>query len=399
MAEAAEVTKKDPAHFTYFPDHYRWSAEMLAILGTAPYGGADLSEAHRIGRSLRSCVGDDEAWFKAWTAGGDRLRERARQAERAGHRLTAASVYLRACSQYQHAEHFRHPKDDAALDVFRRSIECFHEYIELTDRPRIQSVDISYRYGRLPAYFIGAENARAERAPCVVRFGGFDTQKELQYVRGVPDLVRRGISVLLVDGPGMGESIRFRGIRLHADYELVGSACLDYLATRSDVALDRVAVVALSLGGYYAPRCAALDQRFRACVAWGAQWDVYETWANRIKLIRDNKPVSLPVPADHVKWVFGVDTFEQAMDRFREFRLDGVVQRMTCPFLLTHGTEDAQVPMPVAQKLFDAVGSKDKTFRVYTPEEGGAQHCQRDYLTLVCDDIADWLEEKLFAAD
>jgi fermentation-respiration switch protein FrsA (DUF1100 family) len=72
---------------------------------------------------------------------------------------------------------------------------------------------------------------------------------------------------------------------------------------------------------------------------------------------------------------------------------------MTCPFLLTHGIEDAQVPMPVAQKLFDAVGSKDKTFRVYTPEEGGAQHCQRDYLTLVCDDIADWLEEKLFASN
>ena len=44
MAEASEPTKRDPAHFTYFPDHYRWSAEMLAILGTAPYGGADLSE-------------------------------------------------------------------------------------------------------------------------------------------------------------------------------------------------------------------------------------------------------------------------------------------------------------------------------------------------------------------
>jgi hypothetical protein len=41
------------------------------------------------------------------------------------------------------------------------------------------------------------------------------------------------------------------------------------------------------------------------------------------------------------------------------------------------------------------VGSKDKTFRVFTPEEGGAQHCQRDYLTAVCDVIADWLADKL----
>ena len=73
----------------------------------------------------------------------------------------------------------------------------------------------------------------------------------------------------------------------------------------------------------------------------------------------------------------------------------GLSQKVQCPFLLTHGTEDEQVPIAEAQKLFDTIGSKDKTFRIFTPEEGGAQHCQRDYLTLVCDVIFDWLEEKL----
>ena len=31
-------------HFTYYPGNYRWSAEMMVILSTAPYGGAELSE-------------------------------------------------------------------------------------------------------------------------------------------------------------------------------------------------------------------------------------------------------------------------------------------------------------------------------------------------------------------
>lgn len=386
---------EQPNYFMYFPSHYRWSAEMLAMLSTAPYGGADISEVDRIGRQLRHCVGDDDQWFHAWTAGGDLLRERAAAAEKAGHLFTATSTYLRACAQYQHAEHFRHPKDDAALDTFRRSLDCFNKFIELTDRPRIEKVDISYEHGKLPAYFVHAENNKGGRLPCVVRFGGFDTQKELQYLRGVGDLARRGFSVLLVDGPGMGESIRFRNIPLHADYELVGSACLDYLGTRSDVDIDRVGVVALSLGGYFAPRCAALDHRFKACVAWGAQWDVHAMWAKRLELIDQGKAVALPVPVDHVRWVFGVDTFDQALAKFKDFKLDGVVQAMKCPFLLTHGTEDKQTPMADAQKLFDAVGSKDKTFRLFTPEEGGAQHCQRDYLTAVCDTIGDWLEDKL----
>jgi hypothetical protein len=51
--------------------------------------------------------------------------------------------------------------------------------------------------------------------------------------------------------------------------------------------------------------------------------------------------------------------------------------------------------MADAQKLFDAIGSMDKTFRIFDAEEGGAQHCQRDYLTLVSTTIADWLAEKL----
>jgi hypothetical protein len=141
-ATAAE----QPNYFMYFPTHYRWSAEMLAMLSTAPYGGADISEVDRIGRQLRSCVGDDDAWFNAWTAGGDLLRRRAAAAEDARHSFTAASLYLRACAQYQHAEHFRHPKDAAAMDTFRRSLACFEKFMSLTDRPRIEKVEVAYKH-------------------------------------------------------------------------------------------------------------------------------------------------------------------------------------------------------------------------------------------------------------
>ena len=77
------------------------------------------------------------------------------------------------------------------------------------------------------------------------------------------------------------------------------------------------------------------------------------------------------------------------------FKLDGVMQKMHCPFLLVHGAEDEQIPLADAQKQFDACGSKDKTFRVFTAEEGGAQHCQRDYLSLVVAEMWNWFDEKL----
>jgi len=365
---------------------------MLVILSTAPYGGAEISEVDRIGRSLRDKVGDDEAWFQAWRAGADLLRSRAVTAESGKHPLTAASNYLRACFYYQGADHFRQPKDEQALAVFRQSLDCFRKFAALTDRPRIEVVELPFAGGSFPAYFVHAENSDAKRNPCIVRFGGFDTQKEMQYLRGIPDLARRGISCLLVDGPGQGESIRFRGMHLRHDFEVAGSAALDYLTLRDDVDMDRVGIVAMSLGGYYAPRCAAMDKRFKACVAWGAIWDYHDMWVRRLEKI---KQAALPVPADHLLWACGVKTYDEALKTIEGFRLDGIAQKVECPFLLTHGAEDAQVSTAEAQKLFDAIGSRDKTFRVFTAAEGGAQHCQRDYLTLACDVIADWLEEKL----
>lgn len=388
MTESA----KAPNYFMYFPQHYRWSAEMLAMLSTGPYGGAEISEIDRAGRKLRDHVGDDQAWFSVLREGGDILYERSKESEAKGHKLTAASTYLRACSHYQHAEHFRQPKDDQAITVFRRSLECFRRYAELTDRPRIEFVDLPFEGGLFPAIYVHAENTSARRNPAIVRFPGFDTQKELQFLRGVTDITRRGISVLIVDGPGSGEALRFRGLHLHHEYEVAGSAAVNYLQTRADVDPERIGIVALSLGGYFAPRCAAFDSRFKACVVWGAIWDYHEVWQRRIERLRK---ASLSVPAEHLLWVTGASNFEDAMKKLEGFRLDGVAQRVQCPVLLTHGTDDEQVPLEDAHKLFNALGSKDKTFRIFDSEEGGAQHCQRDYLTLVCTTIADWLVEKL----
>ena len=244
---------------------------------------------------------------------------RAQAAEAAGHALTAASNYLRACFYYQIADHFRQPKDEDALSAYRVSLECFRKYAALTERPRIETVELPFEGGAFPAYFIHGEGNEA-RKPCVVRFGGFDTQKEIQYLRGTTEIVRRGFSVLLVDGPGQGESIRFRGMRMRHDFEVAGSAALDFLEKRDDVDMDRVAIIAMSLGGYYAPRCAAMDPRYKAAIAWGAIWDYYELWRKRIERL---KQAALPVPADHLLWACGVETFGEALKKLEGFRLRG----------------------------------------------------------------------------
>jgi len=383
---------KEPAYFMYFPGNYRWSAAFINMIGCIAYGGADIGELHKIGRMLKDKgPEDDAAWFDACVKVADGVRAYAKKWDQQGHRFSAAHAYLRACNYYQMAERFRTPKDKTGLDVYRTGVECFHRHVALTDL-RIEIVEVPYEGKSLPGYFVHAQNPKSTRAPCVVFFDGLDVTKEIQFVRGVADLVKRGISCLVMDGPGTGEAIRFRGFVLRHDYEKAGGACIDFLEKRADVNPKKIGVVAISLGGYYAPRCAAMEPRFAACIAWGAQWDYYATWKKRIDA---SFKTSLSVPGHHIMWILGVDSLDAALKALEPFKLDGVMQKMRCPFLLVHGADDEQIPLADAQKQFDACGSKDKTFRVYTAEEGGAQHCQRDYLTLVVAEMWNWFEEKL----
>jgi dienelactone hydrolase len=386
------MAEKKDTYFMYFPGNYRWSAAFVNMIGSIAYGGAEMGELHKIGRLLKGkAPDDDEAWFHACANVADGVRGYAEKWDKAGHRFSAAHAYLRACNYYQMAERFRTPKDKTGLDAYRKAVDCFHRHVALTDL-KIEIVEVPYENGSLPGYFVHAQNPKSKRAPCVVFFDGLDVTKEIQFVRGVPDLVKRGISCLVMDAPGTGEAIRFRNYYLRHDYEVAGSACIDWLEKRPDVDAKKVGVVAISLGGYYAPRCAAMEPRFAACIAWGAQWNYYETWRKRVDAAYQT---SLSVPGHHIEWIMGAKSVDEALKKLEPFVLDGVMQKMRCPFLLVHGADDEQIPLADAQKQFDACGSKDKTFRVFTAEEGGAQHCQRDYLTLVVAEMWNWFDEKL----
>ena len=66
-------------------------------------------------------------------------------------------------------------------------------------------------------------------------------------------MLERGWAVLLVDTPGRGSSIYLKGMKTRPDYEVPGKACIDYLVSRPEVDPNRIALVGISMAGYYAP--------------------------------------------------------------------------------------------------------------------------------------------------
>src|SRR3981081_948978 len=275
--------KQEELSFVYFPENYRWSHGLLIGLNTAPWGGAEIGKVHRIGLCLQDNVGDDDAGFREWTKEARTIEDRGRERITRGHTTSGAQYLQRASAYYHVGERFLQPKSREGLDAYMRGVICLREAAKHFTRPRLEHVEIPYAGTSLPAIYVHAEPAnRSGKVPAMVFFDGLDVTKEIQYFKGIADLVARGIACLIVDGPGNGESIRFRHLYLHHETERYATPAWEYLAARPEIDAKRIGVMAISLGGYYAPRAAAFEPRYACCIAWGAQWDYEKIWRERL---------------------------------------------------------------------------------------------------------------------
>ena len=256
--------------------------------------------------------------------------------------------------------------------------------------PRLSRVTIPYEGTTLLAYFSQAPAADHAPTPVMIMWNGLDSTKEHMYSSGHwAELAARGISALMVDSPGSGEALRLQGLTARVDTEQWAAACVDYLLTRDDIDPAAIGLAGWSLGGYYAPRAAAFEKRLALVVAWGANHD----WGavQRRRLQREGER---PVPHywDHVLWVWGKKSIEEFIEFAAQINLDGVVEKITVPFLITHGQNDRQIPLEYAHRSYaQAVASPKRELRVFTAAEGGAEHIGLDHLPHVSAFIADWV--------
>lgn len=356
--------------FEYFPGNYPWS---LAVMGALNRGGV-IGEVDDACRSLReaSLRNDDRAqgeWYESWKKVAERVEGLARVHEEAGQLLSAGGKYLRAGVYYIAAERMLNHRDPRKVEVYKQGLAAFRKGFQLRKEP-VEWVEVPFQGKSMPALFTKAPVKG--RSPCMVHFDGFDVMKEVLYQAVAKDFRQRGISVLIVDHPGVGEALRLRSMYSGVDTEVPAAACVDYLETRSDVDAQRIGIAALSLGGYYAPRAAAFEKRFKCCVAWNGIWDQGEKVTRR--LARDKSKqgeFSVPHYADQLMWVFGKETVEEAAAVAKQMTMERVADKITCPLLIMQGANDRQNPLWQAKKLFaGAVNSPGRKLKVFTLAEG-----------------------------
>jgi 2,6-dihydroxypseudooxynicotine hydrolase len=288
---------------------------------------------------------------------------------------------MRAAHYYQTGERF-YQRGPRAPELYKKAVRTFADGAAMNLRPFIEPVEVPYGDTSLPALFVHPDReVGGKPAPALVFFDGFDITKEIQYFKGIPDLAARGIGCLIVDGPGNGESVRFRDLPLIAETERYAAAAYEFLASREEIDPDRIGVMAISLGGYYAPRAAAFEPRVKACIALAGPYDFSECWDGLPTLTREAFRVRSKSA-----------TIDDAKRAAATLSLKGVADKITCPLFIVTGKLDRIIPWQHSERLAREVKGPVELMIV---EDGNHIANNRGYRWRV--QSADWMAEQLGA--
>ncbi|WLP90710.1 alpha/beta fold hydrolase [Gordonia sp. NB41Y] len=378
--------------FEYFPkNNYVWN---FAVVGALNSGGR-IDEVDRACRPLTDIASGNEDvgtvdFLRSWTAMVDALVAAADVDAKNGHVRAAGQAYARAANYLITAERMQQAGTPEREATYQRCLDLMELSFELDD-PLTRRVEIPFRDTTLPAYYTRPAEGEGP-IPAMIMWNGLDSTKEHQYLsEHNQELAAHGIATLMVDCPGSGEALRKQGLTSQINSEEWASACVDFLEADPLIDAQRIGIVGWSLGGYYAPRAAAFEDRLALCVAWGAN----HNWG-KVQRRRVEREGERPVPHywDHVMWVWGETDLDAFLTMADDVHLDGVVEKITVPFLIAHGSNDRQIPVEYARRSYDqAVNSPRRELRIFTPEEGGCEHIGLDNLGHVSSFVADWVAD------
>jgi len=382
----------------------------LIAAGASYYRGGDPGRLLYIASRIQP--GDFESGWQAYRDAGAECRTRAEQAAARHHHTSAREAYLWAANYFSTALHFGDGSKDPG-----RMLSCWQDYngcwsaaAALFDPP-VERLEIPYEGGALTGWFLRAD-ASHRRRPLVIINNGADGLENNSYVLGGAGALARGYHCLIFNGPGQGDALWVRNLYFRPDWEKVITPVVDAMSRHREVDAKRIALMGISMGGYWVPRALAFEHRIAAGVADPGVWDVSEPWLSKLpKFVRDVLDSGNKAQYDQMIRMgtasnvrakatlafrmrpFGTASYYDAFRAVEQYRLADVAGQIRCPMLITDSAGEPFFPGQ-ARQLYDALQCT-KQFVQFTAAEGADQHCEvaapgyRDFC------IYNWLDETL----
>ena len=232
---------------------------FLAALGWGKSGGLDVGEVFEIGSHITE--GDADSWIRAFGQQAKLLDAQADEWAAKGWTRSAGEMRLKAFAAYRSAWQFAAPGE-----TFNRLYALHRAAFATAVRELALPAtffEVPYAGKTLPGVVL--QNALAS-APVVLAVGGADTCFEDLFLSVGRSFFERGYSVAMVDLPGQGATAA-DGLHWEVEAERPIGTVIDALINRFAAQPGRIALLGLSLGGYFVARAAGYESRLATVIA------------------------------------------------------------------------------------------------------------------------------------
>jgi pimeloyl-ACP methyl ester carboxylesterase len=400
------LVKPVPRGVSRFYSDQPYHFQVLRAFADIPFGAGDTGEILSTIRDIPE--GNDEIWFREWEKTASRVEKVARSFKDP---VSRGLGLLRAHGYYRTAEFFMHPSDPRRLPSFNKNRKAFYDGLDALG-VKYRKITVPYGKNSLKAVYYPGNGPHA-RKPLILMCGGYDSTLEELYFMLAAGAIQRGYSCLTFEGPGQGSIIREQGLQFTPEWEKPTAAVLDeFLKLYSRP--EKIVMIGASLGGYLAPRAAAFDTRIDGVAAYDVCYDFQEaalmqvpsiirflyrngftgTVNTIIKLKMRNTP-GVRWGVQNAQWTMGAHDPIDLLSIFSKYTLKDVSKNIRGHVLILVGEKDHFFPVKQVEEFKSKlVNAKSVTTRIFTEEEGAAQHCQLGALTLFQGVFFEWVQDK-----
>jgi alpha-beta hydrolase superfamily lysophospholipase len=361
---------------------------FMAALSWGPAGGLDIGQAFHVASTIVD--GDPETWVKSFLDYAAIQDAQADTWKARGWKRAAGEARLKAFASYRSAWQFATP-GPSFVQIVERQRETFKRAMEELELPAA-FFETAYKDKTLPGVLY--RNAKPD-APLVLIIGGADTSYEDLFLGVGRSLFERGFSVAIVDLPGQG-MLQAQGLYWEAEAEKPIAAVIDTLVNRFGVVGGRIALMGLSLGGYFVARAAGYEARLGAVIATTPFPRPHELFAKSVEAALASAGNSTPTASARRSreislWKAGARTPAEFLERTKAMIADPSL--VTAPFLSIVGTGDSPIFVHQAHEWHDAIRSPVKSIVALDASTGADGHCQVNNRLRLVQEVNGWLGE------
>ncbi|KAK7052042.1 2,6-dihydropseudooxynicotine hydrolase [Favolaschia claudopus] len=372
--------------------------QLLILLGMATYRGADVADV--LGAAQVIVPGEFSSYNSTFAELATRKQA---QASVAKNKVNARDTFFQAAAYWRDADFFNHGnQSDPIIDEYwTNQLECFAaansalpvpgEYVTIPTPSNFSAIGIFY----------AADNDTNTAKPTLLVGNGYDAAQENSYHASCVGAVERGWNCMTYEGPGQPTVRRQQNIGFISEWEKVVTPVVDYLANRTDVDMDRLALSGISLGGYLAPRAAAFEPRIKALLLNPGVVTVQDGFLGKLPsqlqdLFHSGNKSAFDAELLAIVGNSSMPSSPPLGNRTRPFlattgamNMTGLFDRLTVPIWLANGTRDDVLSQSL--DFVEQVGNTTNTTLVtFDGTEG--YHCQPGAASSTNREMFEWLE-------